>query len=265
MKTHSAMIALLFAGLAHAQVPFSTVALVRKRLGAADPAAAEAAMLDLIRGGAPNVPVLRAVLACKPAPPVSTRAERALAICLVDAPEKDGVKVGLFVDRSEAKPGDTITFTVRLCNVSPAPIEMCLGMSYSGNALVNALALNQAVPGNEAGQQARFGDVDFCGTRARPIVVKLDSFTTHDFTTVVTYRTEPSADSYFHDKGPHLESDRGRVFLPLEPTADGEVTLRVRHTLSILPAQQDSGRDKPTWAGTLQSNSVTLRLHPAVR
>ena len=94
MKTAAA--AVLLTLCVSAQKPGTAAATVIQRLTDPDAAAADAAMIDLIRGGPSSAPVLaQALAACKDAA-FRARAERALAICSVDAPVVDGGPAAYF-------------------------------------------------------------------------------------------------------------------------------------------------------------------------
>jgi uncharacterized repeat protein (TIGR01451 family) len=242
------------------QKPGSPESLVIKRLGNPDAAAADAAMIDLIRGGPSSAPVLERALALCKEPQFRARAERALAICAVDAPVHDGVKIGLRADRKEVAPGEQITFTATLCNVGDTPVAVFLGMSYSGNVLTNGLALQRVAATGEGDVQARFGNVGFCGTGAQPLVEVLQPWTSRTFTMPVQYRTATKVGTSIEHDGPHLAMDW--VFLPVDPHAGGGVAKLRLHwnvdpetAVGMVPPEA-----KPDWKGTLVSNPVELRL-----
>jgi hypothetical protein len=244
-----------------AQKPGTAPELVIKRLSNPDAAAADAAVVDLIRGGTANAPVLREALAALEDPQVRARAERALAICAVDAPVVNGVKIGLCTDRKELKPGETAAFTATLCNVSDAPVALFLGMSYSGNVLLNGLALQRLdEQRKDGGEQARFGSVGFCGTGAWAIVESVPPWSSKEFTLRAEYRLEPKQDSMIEHKGPFL--DMGIVFLPVDPTLDGgKVKLRLHWDVDPSVARDMADpKAKPDWKGTLVSNMIEILL-----
>ncbi len=235
----------------------ATVALMIRRLGDADPAKADAAMVALIRGGAPSLPVLRAVLAQSRDPGVRARAERALPICEVTAPAENGLKTGLTADRTTLALGETVTLTTTLCNVGDRPIAIYLGMSYSGNVLENGLAV-QALAPDGAAEPARMAPVGFCGTGAKPIVVPLQPYTSQRFTLTATLRPKGDPDDMVSHDGPHLRLGHF-VFLPV--ARDARIRLQLRH--AVVPKDMvDIGKPDvpPDWQGTIQSNAVELRL-----
>lgn len=233
------------------------------RLAAADPKVADAAMIALIRGDRASTPLLRAVLVKKPPAEVAERAERALRICEIDAPIENGVKVGLRVDQKRVLPGDPIRFTSTLCNLTDAPVAVFLGMSYSGNVLENGSALAQQVAADTEGAiegliQARLGAVGFCGTGARPLVVLVKPWATHEFVMSLEYRTEAKANDACQCDGTHLAGDW--FFLPLA-TEDRRLRLQLRHEVV---AKQAVGMAEPehkaNWDGVLRSNVVEVEL-----
>lgn len=251
--------AVLFATCLSAQKPSTAEELVIKRLTSTDAAAADAAMVDLIRGGIANVPVLKNALATCKDPAFRARAERALAICAVDAPVDNGVKMGLRADRKEVKPGESVAFTATVCNVSDKPAALFFGMSYSGNALENGLALQRRDTGGE-GEQARFGSVGFCGTGAQALVEVLPPWSSKEFTMAAEYRLQPKADTSITHATPHLAMNW--VFLPVDPAVDGgKVKLRLHwqvdptKTGGMVPPKA-----QPDWKGTLVSNTIELQL-----
>jgi hypothetical protein len=250
---------LAFALVLPAQKPGSAEELVIQRLGNRDAAAADGAVVDLIRGGTANAALLRKVLAASVDARVRERAERALAICSVDAPVENGVKIGLRADKQELKPGESAVFTATLCNVSDQPVAICLGISYSGNVLQNGLALEQVGSDGASAEHARFGRVSFCGTGAQALVELLPPWSSRQFTTTAEYRIEPKPDSRVDHQGPHLAANW--VFLPLALDTGGKVKLRLQHDVD--PASAGSmvpPEVKSDWKGTLTSNTVELTL-----
>jgi len=257
MKLAAAMV--LSAICLPAQKPGSAEALVIKRLGNPDAAAADAAVADLIRGGTANVPALRGALAAIKDQQVRARAERALAICTVDAPVVNGVKIGLRADRKELKPGETATLTATLCNVSDAPVALFLGTSTLGNVLGNGAALQRLDPQQEGGEQARFAGMGICGTGSRAVVETLPPWSSKEFTLRAEYRLEPKKDSMIQHEGPFLDMDR--MFLPVEPTADGgKVKLRLYWNVDPSTAHGIDPKFNPDWKGTLASNAIEILL-----
>jgi hypothetical protein len=243
-----------------AQESRSAVELVAKRLADANATKADAAMVDLIRGGTSNVPVLRQVLAATKDPACRARAERALALCSIDAPAENGVKVGLRSDRTTVAPGDAVTLTATIGNVTDRPIAIYLGMSFSGNALENGLALQQCDRDGAAGDQGRFGRVGFCGTGAHAIVEVVPPWSTKQFTTLAIYHERAIKTAIPHD-GPHLGVGHG-VFVPVTPEPDGN-RVRLRVHFAVDPDELVRALDpatKPEWKGTLVSNPVVLQL-----
>nr|HET7859077.1 hypothetical protein [Caldimonas sp.] len=254
--------AVLLATCLAAQQPHSAVDLVLQRLGNRDAAAADAAMIDLIRGGPPNLPLLQRALAAAKEPACRTRIERALALCIVDAPIDNGLKVGLRADAKAVAPGDTVTLTATVCNVTDRPAALFLGMSYSGNVLENGLALQQCDRDGKALAQGRLGQVGFCGTGAHAIVEVVPPWSTKEFVVAASYRVAPPTEGCIRHDGPHLAVDY--AYLPLQRAADG--TLRVRLWWTVDPAVAHRGGEdaaKTSWAGTLVSNPIELTLRDA--
>jgi hypothetical protein len=255
MKTAAVV---LFAACLSAQKPATAEELLIRRLSNPDAAAADAAMIDLIRGGPPSAVVLKSALANCQDPKFRERADRALGICSVDAPIDNGVKVGLRADRTEVKPGQTVAFTATVCNVSDAPVAICLGMSSTGNALERGFALQRVDA--DGTQQARLSFMGVCGTGAQAIVVVLPPWTSKEFTTKVEYRLKPHPDKFVQYDGPHFAADL--VFLPVEPEVEGgKVKLRLH--LEVDPAMaagREPANTKPDWKGTLESNTIALQL-----
>lgn len=259
-------IAVLFATTLAAQTPnltpspSSAAELVARRLANADAVAADAAMVDLIRGGPANVSVLKSVLAAAKEPACRARAERALALCVVDAPVANGLKIGLAADKKEIAPGQAVTLTATVCNVTDKPISLYLGMSYSGNVLQNGLALQQCTAAGETLGQGRFGSVGFCGTGAQRIVEVLPPWSSKPFSLTATYRVEPDGKGVIQHDGPHLAVDYG--FLALADAKAGD-TLRLRIGWTVDPTKPDGFTPKPPendWKGELRSNVVELRV-----
>lgn len=262
MKTTSFAVVALLCSLATSQDRAPDPEFVTRtlaRLGDRKAETADAAMVTLIRGGPQSVPLLQAVLAKAKEGPARVRAERALAICSVDAPVVDGVKIGLRADKETVADGGSVQLTATLCNVSDAPVAVYLGMSYSGNVLENGLALHRVDEAGE-GEQARLGPVGFCGTGAQPVVVVLAPWSSQTFTAPATLRlTPPPAEEkgVVAIEGPHL---RLGWFTYLPVAADAKsVRLRVQHEVDPKTAfGMVEPKAKPDWAGTLRSNDVTL-------
>lgn len=233
------------------------------KLANADAKAAEATTVALIRGDQGSVPLLRAVLASRPAPAVRERAERALRICSIDAPIENGLKVGLQADQGALAAGKPIRLTSTLCNVTDRPIAVYLGMSYSGNVLENGLALVQQVPAGTPGAvdgrvAARFGAVGFCGTGAQPIVAVVPPWSTHECVMALEYRTAAKPDDACKHDGAHLAAPW--VFLPLVPTA-GRVQLQVHQEVVAAEARgMVEPAHQPDWNGVLRSNVLELAV-----
>jgi hypothetical protein len=259
MKTVLALT--MFALAVTAQKPGSAEDLMQKRLGSPDAADADAAMINLIRGGTASVPVLRNVLTTTQDAQVRARAERALAICTVDAQVANGVKIGLRADRNELKPGEAVTFTATLCNVSDAPVALFLGMNYSGNVLLNGLALQRVDAQREGGgEQARFGSVGFCGTGAQAIVEVVPPWSSREFAMKAEYHIEPKKDDRIPYMGPRFEL--GYVFLPTDTPLDGgKLKLRLHWDVDPSAARgMVEPKAKPDWKGTLVSNTIEVLL-----
>lgn len=259
MFTKTAVAAVLVAACLSAQRPGSAEELVIRRLSNPDAAAADAAMIDFIRGGVYSVVPLKNALAVCQDPKVRARAERALAICAVDAPVDNGVKVGLRVDRKEVKPGESVKLTATVCNVSDAPVAIHVGVSYSGSVLENGLSLQRLAADGEAKDQARFGAVGFCATGAQVLVEVLPPWSSKEFVTTAKYQLQPKPDSR---TGPGPQLAINYVFLPVDPDADGgKLTLRLRHEVDPA-ADKDfqSPKAKPDWKGKLVSNTIELQL-----
>ncbi|MEQ1631923.1 MAG: hypothetical protein ABL997_06090 [Planctomycetota bacterium] len=256
--------AFLFASLAAQEKPVDPKLVERTiaRLDSADAKAAEAVTIALMRGDVASVPLLRAVLSTKPKPAVAERAQRALRLCEVAAPIENGLKTGLSADVEHLKPGESIRLTTTLCNVSDEPIAVYLGMSYSGNVLENGLAIaRQDTPeadGEPEWRKAEFGAVGFCYTGAKPIVVKIEPWTTREFVTMLEFRAEKKPDDACHHDGPHLAADY--VFLPLDPK-QRTLRLRVRTELDGAEARGHAEPEHaPTWKSPIRSNVVEVAI-----
>lgn len=256
------LVTALFATALPSQEPSRTEETVNRmieRLG--DPRAdlADATMLGLMRGGTASAPLLRAMMAKAISPGVRARVERALAICAVEAPIVNGLKVGLRADRPTIAFGDSVELTATLCNVSDAPINIYLGMSFSGNVLENGLALRALGSSVEDSfEQGRFGPVGFCGTGAYRIVVKLAPWTSQEFSMNAKLSSGVKKDEFILCSEPHL--NMGLAYLPLPPKSKS-LRLQVNHKIGRKQAggiaEQKVERD---WQGTLVSNELRLDL-----
>lgn len=232
------------------------------RLGSEIGKDADDAMISLIRGDRASVPLLLAVLAAEPSAEASRRAQQALRICEIDAPIEKGLKVGLAADVEKVKSGESIRLTTTLCNVSDQPIALYLGMSYSGNVLENGLSLARQDATNEKGEtswtQARFGAIGFCGTGAQPIIVKIEPWTTREFSTQLELRSERKPGDMCNHDGPHLAADF--VYLPLDPN-QSVVRLQTRLEVELAEAQTPGRRpEKSNWSGPLRSNGIEVAI-----
>jgi hypothetical protein len=261
--------AVLFSACLTAQKPATADELVVRRLANPDAAAADAAMVDLIRGGTANAPVLQRVLAATKDAAVRARVERALTICKVDAPATNGLKVGLVADRRELVPGQAITLTATVCNVTDRPVALYLGMSYSGNVLENGLALQQGATDGGTVAQSLFGRVGFCGTGAHAVVEVLPAWSSKQFALTATYREDSPPDGVIRHDGPHLAVAHAYLPLAMEPRARGEVRVRLGWTVDPKEIKasgfpRPAGDAKATdWQGALRSNDVVLHIGSA--
>lgn len=249
--------AVLFASTLLAQASSSAADLVVRRLSNTDAAAADAAMADLIRGGPANVPVLQKVLATTKDAACRARAERALALCVVDAPVANGVKVGLAADRKEVAPGQAVKLTATVCNVTDKPIALFLGIL--DNALVSGAALQQCAADGAATGQAHYSGFGGCGFGAWPIVEVLPPWSTRQFVLSPTFRVETEDRGFVRREGPRLES--GMFILPLaDAEKGGTVRLRLAWTIDPEQARPWDPSCKADWKGELRSNAIELRL-----
>lgn len=239
------------------------------RLAAADSKVADEAMIALIRGDRGSVPLLQAVLARQPVEAVAERARRALQICAIDAPVENGVKLGLAADKVRLAPGDAVTLTSTLCNLTDAPITLWVGMSPSGNALENGAMLARPVPPDSKGAfagviEARW-HVGFCGTGAQAVVVVVEPWSVQQFAMPLQYRVAAVGGGTYRHDGPHLAAPY--VFLPLDPT---QQRVQVQIWREFHADTSDEGKAKRKakvepgamtyFTGRLVSNLVELEL-----
>ena len=255
------IVAVLFASSLLAQASSSAADLVVRRLSNPDAAAADAAMVDLIRGGPSNVPVLQKVLATTKDAACRTRAERALALCVVDAPVANGVKVGLAAERKEVVPGQVVNLTATVCNVTDKPIALFVGLL--DNVLEDGTALQQCAADGAVLGQARFCGRAHCGFGLVPIVEVLPPWSSRQFVLRATYRVELDDEFFVRHDGPRLTTT-GRFVLPLADAEQGD-TVRLRLACTIDPelAKALDPSCNADWKGELCSNAVELRLRAA--
>lgn len=191
--------------------------LVIDRLRNPDPAAADAAMIDLMRGGSANAPLLERVLARELPSVVRIRAARALAVCAIESPARDGIKVGLRAERRDLVRGGLGTrLVVTLANVGDAPVRLLLGSTTRGNVLQNGLALQREAA---AGPPVRAQSVQgVCDTGERPLLVQLRPWTTRRFEIEVACARHPGGAG--SDRAA-LRLDNGLAWLGLRPSPTG--------------------------------------------
>ena len=258
----------IFAAPVSAQdVDRSPTALLIERLSG-DEAPAESAVRDLIRGGKAVVAPLRAALEESRDGVFVERAERVLAMCAVEGPEVDGLRVGLTADRDVLKPGGELTLTCTLGNFTDEDVVIWAGMSYSGNAFETGEAVARLVEGAESGgnsEQPAACGTGFCGTGAYPITFVIPAWSYRQFEVPAVYYTGAEGEEQkpfpLVGAGAHLRLGQF-MYLPVEE--EGVFQLRLAHQAELLTKgakwwkEPDEGR--PNWAGRLVSNAVRVEL-----
>lgn len=272
LKTAAVATAFLLACCQSVPIPSSAEEVVR-RLGDPDAAAADAAMIELVRGGPPNAPPLKKALATCDDPHFRARAERALAICAVDAPVVKGLKVGLGADRAAVQPGETVQFRTTLCNVTSEPHRLIVGWSHGpqvSSALRDGTAMQRLDPWRGDSGQAEYRRFGHCGTGSQPVYLKLAPWSSETFTTTALFqqaredRQDPprwptGAFSFGSSTAPVKDHD---VFLDVDPAANGG-TLRLRVNWTARGddlTERIGGEPLDVWRGTLTSNVVEIAL-----
>ncbi len=243
----------------------SPLPIVIQRLADADEQRAFAAMHALIRGGKPAAKALRKVLADSKDQRFRRRAERILPLCEVDAPVRQGLKVGLSADRSELRSGDKVTLTATLCNVSDRDIVIFAGMSYAGNAFSNGSRLRRIEQPTAASKAVEHGvrwGVGFCGTGAYPLTVRIPALSAKTFPIEATYSDglRPRKGAGRAVVGPVLTM--GYCVLALgEDGGDGRYTVQLSHESRVVAGRRPkgAGRAVPNWLGKMRSNRLVLR------
>ena len=232
------------------------------RLGDRDPARVEAVVGDLVRAGRASIAPLRSLfnpnrsMLCFSTPYLEP-ARRALAICEVDAPISNGLKVGLGVTRAGVAPWEWTVLTITLCNVTEREIVVPSGISTAGNVFASGQAIYRVVP--YGGQRERF-----VRTRLRGFCVNLLPFeTTIPPLSVVRFRTDvvlvenPASGDGAGESGRHMKMGRGT----LELDADGPIRVQLRYDVKPFGLSREDDREPEgafRWSGELRSNVVEL-------
>lgn len=236
------------------------------RLGDADEARAEAAARDLIRGGPAVAAPLRDALEKNDDKTFVTRAERVLAMCVVEGPVVDGLRVGLTVDGDVLEPGKKLTLTTTVCNLTDEEVVIWTGMSYAGNVFETGASVRRIVEDDcEVTEQQAACGTGFCGTGAYPLTVTIPAWGFRQFEIPAVYYTGAEGEEQkpfpMGGVGAHLRLGN---FMYLQVEEEGSFRLRLSHQAKLLEKgatwwkEPEEGR--PNWTGMLESNAVSIEL-----
>jgi hypothetical protein len=244
------------------------IARLIEALGSAEFAERERAGRELLALEDAAVEPLRKALAMKRGLEFTRRAEALLEALAIHEPGGEvvkGLKLRLSADRTTVKPGETVTLTTTLCNMTDRPLNVKVGYTTCGNYLECGAALRQdrPVPGKPAAELRPKCKVGFCGTGAGPIYVTVPAKRALRFQTQAT--RPPRQAVYTLGKAGFFEFERTggpdvlRVMLlvargdnlprPARPGMKGT---------GIRPADETA----PFWHGTIRSNDVRLQSVP---
>jgi hypothetical protein len=222
----------------------------------------EEATAQLLRIGIPACGPLRKALEAKPDLELTRRIESVLWELEFDeqnTPVVNGLKICLNADRKKIKPGETVTFTTRVCNVTDKDINLKVGYSYCGNYFEQGFAFRRfEEPHREVKAECHFG---FCGTGAYPLFVTIPAKATVEYKTVARFGT--------HERC-YMGYQLGHN--TLDGLAGWTHRFRV-HQAVTAPENEDRGRRRgaeegndgrptnekaPYWSGSIYSNEVRI-------
>lgn len=222
----------------------------------------EEASGQLIQIGMPACGSLRKVLQAKPSLELTRRVESILWNLEVDednAPIINGLKICLKADRNRVKPGETVTFTAKLCNVTDKDLNVKVGYSHCGNYFEQGFAFRRfEEPHREVRAECHFG---FCGTGAYPLFVTIPAKSVVEYSTVAQF-------------GNHERCYMGYQmgYNTLDGLTGWTHRIRVHHAVTA-PENESRGKTgenegKPTnerapyWSGSIYSNEVRVQAQP---
>ncbi len=244
------------------------IARLVEALDTAEFAERERAGRELLALEGAAVEPLRKALALKRGLEFTRRAQALLEALAIHEPGGEvvkGLKLRLSADRTTVKPGESVTLTTTLCNMTDRPLNVRVGHTTCGNYLECGSALRRAqpVPGKPAAELEPKCKVGFCGTGAGPIYVTVPAKRALRFQTQATrlpdqaaYKLGKAGFFYLEQKG---GPDVLRVMLSVGP---GDNLPRPAR-----PGLKGSGirptdEGAPFWAGTIRSNDVRLQSVP---
>ncbi len=172
-----------------------------------------------------------------------------------------GLKLRLTADRDRVKPGDPVTLTTTLCNMTGKPLNVLLGHTTCGNYLECGAALRraQAVPGRPTAEFEPKCQVGFCGTGAGPIYLTVPAKSVARFTMQATLDPQRTGYALGKDKYFVLDSTRGAdalvIVLSVAPGHPPRPANPGQKGAGIRPTDEDA----PFWSGIVRSNEVRLQ------
>ncbi len=225
----------------------------------------EKAQLELFKIGAPAVEPLKKILAERKdaTPEFRQRAQRILDLYDGGGEPANGLKLKLAVDKTAVKPGDSVTFTMMLGNLTERRLNVQVGYSTCGNYFECGKAFRCVeAPEREGGNavlQAPTCTALFCGTGAGSLFITLNPYSSVQFKAQAALRetNEKQAQANGLSYG----------FRYYQITAS-----RAAHRLCVElansgPYEHENGEGTPPadekasfWSGTIHSNELALEV-----
>jgi hypothetical protein len=219
----------------------------------------EQASHELIQLGVPAYAPLKKALAAKPSLELTRRIEDILWCVEVDAesaPAVNGLRLFLKADRQKVKPGETVTFTTRLCNRTDSDLNIQVGYSYCGNYFEQGFTFRRLdLPHREVESQCHAG---FCGTGAYPLFVTVSARSVIEYATKARFGVHEHCPMGYQMGYNTLESPDGwlhriRVHHAMQPGQTAESGRRGEGS-DGRPANPHA----PYWSGSIYSNEVRI-------
>ena len=239
----------------------------------------EAAFKQLVAIGTPAVPAVRKALEVRnDSPELAAKARRFLELFDGGGETVNGLKITLKADKATLKPGEAITFTALLANMTDKPLKVYVGYSTSGVRFESGAAFRRLELVQEGGLEKLkphepVWRVGFCGTGAYPLFETIPALSTKTYACESVFDQRP-----WDSKGRLEQAPQNPGFsLGKERHCHMPTTASNTHRLGLYLKAEDAdyrtrgfrgikGDDKPNpkdpslgeWTGEIRSNEVNI-------
>jgi hypothetical protein len=183
-----------------------------------------------------------------------------------------GLKLRLTADRDTIKPGEAVTLTTTLCNLTDKPLTVQVGFSTCGNYFACGSTVRRVVPAGpkDKGPKELVPDPQFgvCATGARLMFATIPpkGLVSYEVTAPILRKGEKtflslsgglSAPGYFLLEAPAGSTHTLRMALEIAPE-DNIPLEQALDPKNARPPQPPPGH----WSGKIRSNDVQVRILP---